>query len=128
MKSIDLAVFEQNIEATRIALRDGVRSINIWNPSTGLILAEWQGNPTGVALLTQLIAELQDTLSVSNLSPFKDYLYVDLQDQTALVVIDHGDDLMQGWLINTMSVNLGVLLGMTVPNAILNIAQARQNA
>lgn len=127
MKNIDLEVFEQNIAATKIALRDAVLSINIWNPSTGLIVADWQGNPTSVALLTQLIGELENTLKDANMPKIKDYLYMDLKDNQALVVLDHGDDLMQGWLVDAAKVSPGILLGMAVPNAIVNIAAARND-
>lgn len=126
MKNIDLKVFEQNIDATKIALRDGILSINIWNFSTGLILAEWEGNPTATALLTQLIAELNDTFINSGQSELKaqDYLYMDLKQNQALVVINHGDDIMQGWLVDSAKANPGILLGMAIPNAITNIAAA----
>lgn len=126
MINIDLDVFKQNIEATKIALRDAILSINIWSPSTGLIVAEWQGNPTSVALLTQLISELEETLSDGDLPKIKDYIYMDLYDEQVLVVIDHGNDLMQGWLVDSSKVSPGILLGMAVPNAIANITAARK--
>lgn len=126
--NIDLEVFEQNIAATKLALREAVLSINIWNPSTGLIIADWQGNPTSVALLTQLIGDLQTTLTDANMPAMKeDYLYMDLQDNQALVVINHGDDLMQGWLVDSAKISPGILLGMAVPNAMVNIAAAKKN-
>lgn len=126
MINIDLDVFKQNIEATKIALREAVLSINIWSPSTGLIIAEWQGNPTSVALLTQLIGELEETLKDANMPEIKDYIFMELEDNQNLVVIDHGDDLMQGWLVDASKVSPGILLGMAVPNAIANIAAARK--
>lgn len=126
MINIDLDVFKQNIEATKIALREAVLSINIWSPSTGLIIAEWQGNPTSVALLTQLIGELEETLKDANMPEIKDYIFMELEDNQNLVVIDHGDDLMQGWLVDASKVSPGILLGMAVPNAIANVAAARK--
>lgn len=126
MMGIDLDVFKHNIEATRIALREAILSINIWSPSTGLIIAEWQGNPTSVALLTQLISELEDTLRDANMPKIKDYIYMELDNNQELVVIDHGNDLMQGWLVDASKVSPGILLGMAVPNAITNIAAARK--
>lgn len=127
MKNFDLKVFEQNMQATKIALREGILSINIWNLSTGLILADWQGNPTATALLTQLIAELNDTFVSSGQSELKaeDYLYMDLQQNQALVVINHGNDIMQGWLVDSSKASPGILLGMAIPNAIANIAAAK---
>lgn len=125
MKQIDIAALEKNIEATRLALRDGVLSINIWDRGTGLTLADWQGNPTSVALLTQLIAEIDETLEETNFAKLKDYFYIDLQDGQSLVVINHGDNLMQGWLIDDSKTNNGILLGMAVPNAIANIEAAK---
>lgn len=126
MNTLDTAVFNQNIESTRIALREGVLSINIWDRKTGLTLAEWQGNPTGVALLTQLLADLEETLADSHLSEFDNYLYMDLEDNQGLVILNHGDDLMQGWLIDATRTNPGILLGMAVPAALSNIAAAKK--
>lgn len=127
MTTFNIEQFEQNIQATRVALREGVLSINVWNASTGLTLAEWQGNETAVALLTQLISELSNSLVDTLGSGFgtKDYLYLNLKDDKALVVINHGNDLMQGWLIDSAKTQTGILLGMAVPNAIANISSTQ---
>lgn len=127
MQTIDLEAFERTIQATKVALREGILSINIWNSSTGLILTDWQGNGTAVALLSQLMAELDTTLeeSISQKLTAKDYIYLELKDDKSLVVINHGDDIMQGWLIDSSKVQPGILLGMAVPNAIANIESAK---
>lgn len=127
MSTFNIEQFEQNIQATRVALREGVLSINVWNAGTGLTLAEWQGNETAVALLTQLISELSNSLVDTLGSGFgtKDYLYLNLKDDKALVVINHGNDLMQGWLIDSAKTQTGILLGMAVPNAIANISSTQ---
>lgn len=128
MKTVNIEVFEHNIQATKIALREGVLSINIWNPSTGLILAEWKGNDTAVALLTQLMGDLdtilEESIQSSGLGE-EDYLFLELENNQSLVVINHGDDLMQGWMIDSSKTQPGILLGMAVPNAIANIASAK---
>ena len=52
---------------------------------------------------------------------------MDPANNTALVILDHGDNLMQGWLINTDKANLGILLGMAVPTALSNIKAAKSS-
>lgn len=127
MLNLSQEIYDRNIQSTRLALKDAILSINIWDREMGLTLAEWQGNPTAVALITQLVNELDQVLKAGGLEKFEDYLYLDLADNTALVILDHGDNLMQGWLINTDKANLGILLGMAVPTALSNIKSAKSS-
>lgn len=125
MIDLDFGVLEAGIEATRTALRGGVLSVNIWDRSTGLPLVDWQGNPTAVALLTQMIAEFDEALADTGLDVIKDYFYLDLQDNKSLILINHGDDVAQGWLLDSSKTNPGILLGMAVPKAIANVNSAK---
>ena len=128
MLEVKLDVLEQGIEATRLALRDGALSINIWDNNTGLTLIDWQGNPTAVALFNQMHQELSDTLEGSGFPQLKDYYYLDLEEDQSLVVMDHGDQLMQGWLLDSKKTNPGILMGMAIPKAlaIANSAKVAQ--
>lgn len=128
MIDLKLDVLEAGMETTRTALRGGVLSINIWDKTTGLSLLDWQGNPTAVALLSQMTIELEDTLSGANFPGLKDYYYIDLKDSKSLVVIDHGDNMMQGWLLDSAKTNPGVLLGLAIPKALANFDAARASS
>lgn len=125
MIDLDFSVLEASIENTRTALRGGLLSLNIWDKDTGLTLVDWQGNPTAVALLSQMTVELDDTLNGSGFPKLKDYFYLDLKDDQALVVINHGDGVMQGWLLESGKTNPGILLGMAIPKAIANLESAK---
>lgn len=125
MIDVNVDALEKGIEATRTALRDGVLSINIWDKSTGLTLIDWQGNPTAVALFNQITIDLDDTLSGSNFPGLRDYYYLDLADNKALVIIDHGESLMQGWLLDSKKTNPGILLGMAIPKALESVTNAK---
>ncbi|PID77057.1 MAG: hypothetical protein CSB24_03510 [Deltaproteobacteria bacterium] len=121
---MDIDVFQRNIDATRDTLGEGVLSINIWNIETGLILAEWQGNETAVALLTEMLDSLRELLkgTVGVTSAAGDHLSMSLKDNKALVIINHGNSMMQGWLLDSSKVKPGVVLGMALPNAIKNLS------
>lgn len=126
MIDLDLGVLEASIENTRTALRGGLLSLDIWDRETGLSIVDWQGNPMAVALLTQMATELDDTLSSSGFPKLKDYYYIDLKDNKSVVVINHGDEIMQGWLLDSTKTNPGILLGMAIPKAVANIKSAKQ--
>lgn len=128
MIDMNFNVLEEGIEATRIALRDSVLSIDIWDRETGLSLVDWRGNPTGVALLSQMSVELDDTLEGSDFPKLKDYFFIDLKDGRALVVINHGDNIFQGWLLDSKKANPGILIGIAIPKAISNVAIAKGKA
>lgn len=125
MIDLDFGVLEASIENTRTALRGGLLSLDIWDRETGLSVVDWQGNPTSVALLTQMAQELDDALVGSEFPKLKDYYYIDLKDNKAVVVINHGNSIMQGWLLDSTKTNPGVLLGMAIPKAIANIDSAK---
>lgn len=125
MIDVNIEALEKGMEATRTALRDGVLSINIWDKNTGLTLIDWQGNPTAVALFNQITVDLEETLNNSGYSKLKDYYYMDLADDKALVIIDHGSSLVQGWLLDSKKTNAGILLGMAIPKAMTSVENAR---
>lgn len=127
MIDVNIEALEEGMEATRTALRDGVLSINIWDINTGLTLVDWQGNPTAVALFNQITVNLEETLINSNYPELKDWYYMDLEDDKALVIIDHGDTLVQGWLLDSKKTNPGILLGMAIPKAIASEKSARKS-
>lgn len=127
MIDLDLGVLEASVENTRTALRGGLLSLDIWDRETGMSVIDWQGNPVAVALLTQMATELDDTLSSSGFPKLKDYYYIDLKDNKSVVVINHGDGVMQGWLLDATKTNPGILLGMAIPKAIANVDSAKQS-
>lgn len=127
MQDLKIDVLQAGIVATRTALREGVLSIDIWDRSTGLGLVEWNGNPMAVALFNQLTETLDETLTDSSLPGLDDYYYIDLEDNRAVVVIDHGDNLMQSWFLDSQKVNPGILLGMAIPKAIATVESARES-
>lgn len=125
MLDVNIQALEAGIEATKIALRDGVLSINIWDKESGLTLTDWNGNPTAAALLNQMTIDLADTLDGANFPQLKDYYVLDLKENKAVVVMDHGDNLMEGWLIDSSKANPGILLSMAIPRAISNADGAK---
>ncbi len=127
MLDVRLDVLDAGIDATKTTLRDGIISIDIWDKATGLSLTGWNGNPTAVALFNRMTTELDETLLGSGFPKLKDYYLVDLADDRSMVIIDHGDDLMQGWLLDTTRANPGILLGIAIPRAIRTVEEARRD-
>lgn len=118
MYDINLTALEESITSTRQTLKEGVLSIDIWDKNTGLSLVDWQGNPTAVALFNQVLQDLSAILKASNFPLLKDYLYLDLKDNKSVVLISHGEELFEGWLLDSAKTNPGILLGIAIPKAI----------
>lgn len=128
MLDVKVEVLEAGIQATRTALREGVLSIGIWDKTNGLSIASWQGNDAAAALFNQMTIELEGTLEASNFPKLKDYYYIDLEDNKSVVVIDHGDNIVQGWFLDSQKTNPGILLSMAIPKAVASVDAAKPNS
>lgn len=125
MLQVDISKLDQLVEDLRSLLKDGLAATDIWDRATGLSLAGFNAQPAAVALFNQLTGEISDTLNGAGFPQLNRYYLLDLDADNTVVIIRHGDDLLQGTLMNTKKVNMGILFSIAIPKAIDAVAKAR---
>lgn len=125
MLNVDISKLEQTVEELRALLKDGMVATDIWDRSTGLSLAGYNAQPAAVALFNQLTGEISDTLSGAGFPKLNRYYLLDLDADNMVAVFQHGDDLLQGMLLNAKKVNMGILFSIAIPKTMDAVAKAR---
>ena len=78
-----------------------------------------------LALFTEMTNTLSNTLSDSGFPGLKRYFFLDLEGDHVVMIIRHGTDLLQGILMNSQKVNLGLLLSVALPKMLTSVEKAR---
>lgn len=120
--AIDVGRLEAATQELRATLKDGLITSDIWDRATGLSLSSYNSNPTAVALLTEMVNTLTHHLGEAGFPALNRYLLAELQDNQAVVVIPHGDELLQGFLVDTTKTNLGILLAVALPKMLSKVS------
>ena len=68
---------------------------------------------------------LASTLSDSGFPGLKRYYLLDMEGDHMVMMIRHGDDLLQGILMNSLKVNLGILLSIALPKMLASVEKSR---
>lgn len=122
---IDISKLDLAIDSLKATLKDGVLAADIWDRATGLSLASINSQPAAVALFTEITNSLTDTLVSSGFPGLNRYYFVDLEGGKTVLVIQHGTDILEGILMDTAKVNLGILLAVALPKALEAVKAAR---
>lgn len=123
--NLDIQQLETAVEELKTLLKDGLLAADIWDRGTGLSLAGYNAQPAAVALFTQVTGELASALSNSGFPALSRYYLLDLDGSATVMVIRHGDDLLQGMLLNNKRANLGLLIAVALPRMLEAVAKAR---
>jgi hypothetical protein len=124
MTNIDLEQLNNCVESMKGLLKDGLLAVDIWNIQDGLSLAGYNSQPAAVGLFTQLTGELVSTLRDSGFPGLNRYYLMDMEGDHTVLLIRHGQHLLQGMMLNNKKVNLGVLLSVALPRSLEMVAQA----
>lgn len=127
MININLEKLEQVLVGQKQLLKDGLISSDIWDIATGLSLANHNGLPEATALFNQLTTDLLVILDGSGLPSLNRFYLLNLEAEKMVVIVRHGEDLLQGLLLDPQKVNLGVVFSLVVPKSIAQVAEARQS-
>ena len=125
MLQVDITRIEKLVDDQRALLKDGLAATDIWDRATGLSLAGYNAQPAAVALFNQLTNEISDTLNGSGFPKLGRYYLLDLDADNAVIILQHDSDLLQGMLLNSKKVNMGILFSIAIPRALESVAQAR---
>lgn len=123
--TIDLDTLNAALAELQTTLKDGLLVCDIWDRSSGLTLTGYNSNPAAVALLTEIINDLNGHLTSSGFPLLNRYFFADLADNKAVMVIPHGTDLLQGILVDTTKTNIGILLSVAVPKMLARITASQ---
>ena len=106
-------------------LKDGLVSGDIWDRSSGLSLVGVNTNPEFCALFNSVTDTVDTSLQGAGFPGLNKYYMIELDGNKAAVLINHDSDLLQGMLLDTQNVNLGVLFTVAIPKALAKIKEAR---
>lgn len=122
---INIEQLETAIQELKNTLKDGLLSADIWDSSMGLSLAGYNPQPAAVALFTDMTNVLSGTLSDSGFPGLNRYYFLELEGDHIVMVIRHRTDLLQGILMNSKKVNLGLLMSVVLPKMLASVEKAR---
>lgn len=126
MLDLDVAKLDACWQEQKKFLKDGLISGDIWDTGSGLSLSsEGDSNAAASALFTQLTFELSETLDGSGFPSLGKYYMLNLQDNKLFFIINHGDGILQGLILNPQKVNIGILFNVAVPKALASVKAAR---
>ncbi|MEY4754553.1 MAG: hypothetical protein RJA44_2228 [Pseudomonadota bacterium] len=124
--NLDIAALEAATDKLRELLKDGLLATDIWDRETGLSLAGFNAQPAAVALFTQVTNDLANALQASGFPGLNRYYLLDLDGASTVLIVRHGDDLLQGMLLNNKKANLGLLIAVALPQMLDVVAKARR--
>lgn len=125
MLNVDVTKLDSTWQELKKFLKDGLLYGDIWDTNTGLSLSsQGDSNPATAALFNQLTDTLSDTLDGSGFPALGKYYLLNLSDKL-FIVINHGDDILQGVVLNPAKVNMGILFNVAIPKALAAVKAAR---
>lgn len=124
--NVDIAKLEAALEDLKGVLKDGLVTASIWDRQTGLALAGLNNPPPAAdALFTQVTNDLGTALTSAGFPALNRYFLMDMAGDMSALVVLHGDDLLQGVLLNNKKANLGLLLAVALPRTLDLVSKAR---
>jgi hypothetical protein len=123
--NINIEKLNAATEEVKATLKDGLLTSEIWDREAGLSFVSYNPQPVAVALFTEVAKMLKSTLADSGFPGLKRYFLLDLENDHMALLIFHGNDILQGLLMNSKKVNLGILLAVALPKAIEAVEKAR---
>lgn len=116
--NVNVQQLEAAVLELRAALKDGLVATDFFDRKTGLILAGFNQQPAAAALFTELTNVMSSTLSDSGFPGLGKYYFLDLEHNNCVILIKHSNDLLQGMLMDSKKVNLGILFAVAIPKMI----------
>jgi hypothetical protein len=113
------------IQELRHTLKEGLIATDIWEPAVGLSLAGYNSQPAAVALFTEMTQSLAQTLADSGFPQLRNYYLLELEGEHLVLILRHGNDLLQGVLLNIGKTNLGILFAVAIPKMLQAVQRMR---
>jgi hypothetical protein len=123
--NINIEKLNVAMDELKATLKDGLIASEIWDREAGLSFVSYNPQPVAVALFTEVTKMLKRTLADSGFPGLRRYYLLDLENDHIAMLILHGNDILQGLLMDSKKVNLGILLAVALPKALENVEKAR---
>jgi hypothetical protein len=123
--NINIEKLNAAMDELKATLKDGLIASDIWDRESGLSFVGYNSQPAAVALFTEVTKMLKSTLADSGFPGLRRYYLLDLENDHIVMLILHGNDILQGLLMDSKKVNLGILLAVALPKALENVEKAR---
>lgn len=123
--NIDIEKLDTLTQDLKNTLKEGLLASDIFDRTNGLSLSSFNPQPAAAALFTEVTNVLTSTLTDSGFPNLKRYYLVDMENDHIVMVIRHGSDLLQGILMNSQKVNIGILLSVALPKMLAGVEKAR---
>ncbi len=122
---LDAAALAAHVHETKALLGDGLLGLGLWQRETGASVVGFGTSAESVALINQLVAEIRMTMENSGYPALRRYCLLSLSDGRILLVLRHGDDVLELLALDAEHVDLGVLFRQLVPKALAAVKGAR---
>ncbi len=123
MLNIDSTKLNEVWGTLELFLKSGLVAGDFWDVSRGMAVSSKNSDPAFVALFNQLLPIVNSTLEGSGYAKFGKF-FVIKEKQGYFVVINHGSNLMQGFLLDESKINLGLLFNVAIPRALKMVNEA----
>jgi hypothetical protein len=122
---VDGRQLEAAVEALKKTLRGSLIATDIWDREAYVSLAAHNSRAEAVSLFTHIANSTDEKLAQAGF-PGVDHWYMNhLKGGLIGLVVYHGDDILQGILIDTAKANIGVLVSVAVPQMLTMVQAAR---
>lgn len=123
--TFDVLALERAIEKTKTSLGGGVLATSIWERRSETSLVSYQSNPVAITMFNALTDSISAALSNSEFPRLHRFYLLDLEHNHMVLVIRHDPDILQGILLDTTRINIGLLFAVVIPNLMTEVNAAR---
>lgn len=121
----DIAALERAFDDMKTQLGGGLVSTSIWDRRTERRYLMIKEHAHAAMMFNALTDSIAAALDNSGFPRLNRYYLIDLEQEHVVVIIRHGDDTLQGVLVNAKHCNVGLLLTVVVPRLLRQIRDAR---
>lgn len=123
----DTRALEQALNEMHEQLGDAIIATGIWTRQTEEVLAAINHQPVAVTMFNALTDNIAAALNNSGFPRLHRYYFMDLDDDHVVLIIQHDAQVLQGSLLDSSKIKVGVLISVTIPKLIQRVAAARRH-
>ena len=114
---MNIEKLQQGIEKLKKDLGGALLATDVWKTGVGTSLASYNSNPEGTALFDRATEYLKKTLKTAGFPELDDYYLVELKNNKLIVIMVFPEGFQWGILADKEKLNMGMLLGIAIPQA-----------
>ncbi len=122
---LDIPTLEAAVAEMIDELGQGFGATAIWDRATERVFVEHEAPPSAPQLFNTLTTEIGHNLEGAGFPDINRYFLIDTKDGIMIVMIKHGEDVLQAILVSAENANLGSLFGFVIPAQIEAVQAAR---